>query len=130
MDVLFGIQYHAADFFIVPPGSVAFSRMTTFAPCAAAFSAAGNPAAPAPTTTTSNVSSQLTSLARAGFRPAPITDLRVSLRRAASAATRFSAAGACAVNQLVQARLTSWPVDCARVPDRIARIRPSRKGGD
>src|SRR4051794_22953788 len=60
MNVLFGIQYQAADFFIVPPGSDPFSRITELDPCRAAFRAAGTPAAPAPTTTTSYVSSHET----------------------------------------------------------------------
>ena len=57
MCVLLGIQYHAADFFIVPPGSAAFSRIATLAPWRAELRAAGKPAAPAPTTTTSYVAS-------------------------------------------------------------------------
>src|SRR5581483_1655275 len=68
MNELFGIQYQAADFFIVPPGSAAFSRIAADAPCREALSAAGNPAAPAPTTTRSYVSSQATSLASTTFR--------------------------------------------------------------
>src|SRR5213595_3838764 len=69
MNVLFGIQYQAADFFIVPPGSSPFSRTTQSDPCLAAFSAAGNPAAPAPTTTTSCVASDDTCPASTTLRP-------------------------------------------------------------
>jgi hypothetical protein len=71
MKRLFGIQYQAADFFIVPPGSAAFSRMATLAPSLAALSAAGKPPAPAPTTTTSKVSSHVT--------PAASTILRLRI---------------------------------------------------
>src|SRR5581483_8379558 len=68
MSELFGIQYQAADFFIVPPGSAAFSRIAALDPSLLAFSADGKPAAPAPTTTTSYPSSHVTSPADTTLR--------------------------------------------------------------
>src|SRR5438128_1774454 len=93
MYLLFGIQYQAADFFIVPPGSAAFSRIATLAPRLDALSAAGKPAAPAPTTTTSYVSSQTTSLASTTLRLGSIASppLVTYMSRVQSAAQRWTA---------------------------------------
>src|SRR5262245_19695790 len=50
---LAGTQVPADDIAVVPPRTPAFSSTITFAPCTAAASAAASPAAPDPTTITS-----------------------------------------------------------------------------
>jgi len=81
MSELSGIHIPAPDLYAVPPPSAAASSITTEAPCSASVIAVTWPAAPAPTTTTSNVSSPAPArpFGRGGTPPAIVRSHQGSL---------------------------------------------------